>query len=753
MAITDEILNNNNGSESQDDSANTLYFQNSYDQYTISETDGFVPIITNNNTAKSLALSLSDKLVFSDYEVVLETASQGGVQILSVSNYNFTLLASDVLVFGDGNYAISWSGKAEFGASEDVYWQSFDSLGNEVNDYFVVNSGTENNQHWHVSTLLSDGNSAVVWQSTHAYPTSIYGSIIDSSGNIVKSEFIIGAGRSDYHARYPAIESLNDGGFVVTWRISEGYNKELLKAQVFDSNYTKTGSVITVTDSSSINSLNIINQNDSEFTVIWRDGSAVYAKNYDTNGNNTSDEVELKTGSSFRYKAEQISDSSYILVSNSGGSSNAALLQLQVYDFDNNKIGSELALSDSSDELWHGSVDVAMLNDERFVIVWDTADAPYEDLGRWQHTTHIKVFDKDLNEQLSISEALEGSYSKVDALSDGGFVVVSVGEDYTSIKSIRFDSEGNRLGNLEPKVLISSTANDDILQGTNFADSILTGLGADIVYAQEGSDVIYLTADSTWGIGYFAKNVSIDKYYTSVGTGEMISVEGLNRFTDVIDGGDDMDTLNLTAGNDAFFIDDVYSEYHSSISQNTGSSSVVLHATTQDINSMARVTNLETINAGSGDDIVDLTSTNFLLAFNLTYPSIPTAVHINGEAGNDILWSSGGTDTIDGGAGNDSLFGGTGNDNLTGGIGTDTFQFTATADSDVITDFDLTDDAIQLFYRNFDNHTYDSLSLSGGILTWSTGIDSDNVLIDMSATTTSSDLSDFDGLITFVEIV
>ena len=165
MAITDEILNNNNGSESQDDSVNTLYFQNNYGEYTISETDGFIPIITNNSTAKSLTLSLSDKLVFSDYEVVLETASQGGVQVIAVSNNNFTKLTnSDVLAFGDGNYAVTWWGLSE-SSSYDVYWQSFDSLGNEVNDYFVVNSETEYDQTSHMSTLLSDGNSAVVWLS------------------------------------------------------------------------------------------------------------------------------------------------------------------------------------------------------------------------------------------------------------------------------------------------------------------------------------------------------------------------------------------------------------------------------------------------------------------------------------------------------------------------------------------------------------------------------------------------------------
>ena len=202
----------------------------------------------------------------------------------------------------------------------------------------------------------------------------------------------------------------------------------------------------------------------------------------------------------------------------------------------------------------------------------------------------------------------------------------------------------------------------------------------------------------------------------------------------MIDGGDDVDTLILTSGNDAFFIDAVDAEHHSSLT---------LSDTTQGIDSIARVIDLETINAGEGNDIVDLTSWNFVLT---------DAVTINGEAGNDNLWGSNGDDTIDGGAGDDSIFGGAGDDTLTGGAGADTFQFTATAASDVITDFAVSEDSIELYYRAQDEHTNADLSLSNGVLTWSTSM-SNNVLIDFSATNTSSDLNEVDSLITFVEIV
>lgn len=280
---------------------------------------------------------------------------------------------------------------------------------------------------------------------------------------------------------------------------------------------------------------------------------------------------------------------------------------------------------------------------------------------------------------------------------------------------------------------ITSVNTNDNIQGTTGADSVATLGGSNIVSALAGNDVVNLASDSTWNSSYVAKNVS---NADSVGTNQTVTLSGLNRFSDVIDGGADTDTLNLTTGNDAFFIDDVYSDTHSSLSAS-------LTSTTQGIDSIARIANLEVINAGDGNDIVDLTSANFILA---------NAIEINGGAGNDVLWGSNSDDTINGGEGNDTIFGGSGNDTLTGGTGNDIFQFTATAGSDTVIDFNLSGDAIKLYYRTEDGHTNASLSLDNGILTWNVDNTVSNVAIDLSATVSfNNTLDEFN--IDFIEIV
>ncbi|RRV10121.1 mannuronan epimerase [Pseudomonas sp. v388] len=78
---------------------------------------------------------------------------------------------------------------------------------------------------------------------------------------------------------------------------------------------------------------------------------------------------------------------------------------------------------------------------------------------------------------------------------------------------------------------------------------------------------------------------------------------------------------------------------------------------------------------------------------------------LQGSDANEIFYGAAGNDRINGGAGDDILVGGAGVDNLTGGAGADIFRFSSQSDSyrtattsfdDTITDFDVTQDRIDL---------------------------------------------------------
>jgi autotransporter passenger strand-loop-strand repeat protein len=135
------------------------------------------------------------------------------------------------------------------------------------------------------------------------------------------------------------------------------------------------------------------------------------------------------------------------------------------------------------------------------------------------------------------------------------------------------------------------------------------------------------------------------------GTGERALVSGRNRFGDVFAGSNDATTLLLTddEGGDALFADDVITESPDGVAEQ-----------------QARLSRLDAIFAGAGNDIVDLTSDQF--------DYVGGGLSVHGGLGDDTIWSNAGNNTLFGDAGNDRIVGAGGNDVIVGGSGNDSMH-------------------------------------------------------------------------------
>ena len=102
----------------------------------------------------------------------------------------------------------------------------------------------------------------------------------------------------------------------------------------------------------------------------------------------------------------------------------------------------------------------------------------------------------------------------------------------------------------------------DYLIGSDDANILQVGKGSDFVEAGSGNDTIILDVNGTYGSNLAALNISSS---LQTGTEERISLNGKNRFEDVMDGGAGADTVALTDGSDAFFLHDSFSGFHSSL--------------------------------------------------------------------------------------------------------------------------------------------------------------------------------------------
>ncbi|PWG61689.1 hypothetical protein DEM34_15120 [Spiribacter halobius] len=141
--------------------------------------------------------------------------------------------------------------------------------------------------------------------------------------------------------------------------------------------------------------------------------------------------------------------------------------------------------------------------------------------------------------------------------------------------------------------------------------------------AEDGDDVLRYHADSVWSAGA-ARTSPID--------GAPVPLEGLNRSHDEFDGGLGVDTLILTDGADALLGQDAISPAHPQASG-------------------TRVTDVEKVLAGLGNDLIDLTDLG-----------AGESVSVEGGEGDDSIWTGAGDDQIDVGIGTDSAFGGLGSD-------------------------------------------------------------------------------------------
>ncbi|MCB9990255.1 MAG: DUF4114 domain-containing protein [Rhodospirillales bacterium] len=170
-------------------------------------------------------------------------------------------------------------------------------------------------------------------------------------------------------------------------------------------------------------------------------------------------------------------------------------------------------------------------------------------------------------------------------------------------------------------------------------DWISGGADADYLNGEDGNDTLVFFVDGAFTADFLGYNIGSPGV---PGTATFVAVAGSNLSLDIFDGGTGFDTLVMTDGDDTFFLDDPYHDYHPN-----GSS--------------LRLIDVERIDAGDGDDLVDLTHDT------ISYGDII----ISGGAGNDHLWSSVGDDLINGEDGDDHLFGGFGDDELNGGDGAD----------------------------------------------------------------------------------
>ena len=335
-------------------------------------------------------------------------------------------------------------------------------------------------------------------------------------------------------------------------------------------------------------------------------------------------------------------------------------------------------------------------------------------------------------------------FSLPTVIPDGNYqaATIAVGGNITSAAQDGTDGDDALTGNANANSITGTSGNDtidgnggndtlrgeagsDVINGGNGDDFVSAGPGADKVSGGAGADQIFAGAnddgnDTIIGgeggdiIGGGAGSDLLIDDGTSSAAVSGLTAEGNALASDGADtlfGGAGNDTLigngfNDTSGNGTY---DRGEEVTSS-----GQAANTLFAGTGDDFVFGAAGN-DIIGGGTGDDTIEAGAGNDII-YGGKNDGADTGVndHINagngddqifasggndsvsGGAGNDQIFTGVGTDTVDGGAGADTIYGGQGDDTFTGGAGADTFIFFANSGNDTVTDFSITEDALNL---------------------------------------------------------
>ncbi|MBR2722928.1 MAG: hypothetical protein IKB77_01230, partial [Lentisphaeria bacterium] len=164
--------------------------------------------------------------------------------------------------------------------------------------------------------------------------------------------------------------------------------------------------------------------------------------------------------------------------------------------------------------------------------------------------------------------------------------------------------------------------------------------------ADGADDVFFADSYSNWTRGYGVVHAGSKDRWN--GTGEVVELRNKLQIKDIYEGSSDYGTLVLTdyLCGDAVSADDIFS------------------ASPVEIQSV-RLSQINEIFAGAGDDIIDMTSQRF---------EVSGSMKIHGGSGNDVIWANNGENKLFGDAGNDRIVGGTDNDIIVGGAGNDSLH-------------------------------------------------------------------------------
>jgi hypothetical protein len=301
------------------------------------------------------------------------------------------------------------------------------------NEEFQVNAYAQGYQGSHAIANLINQKVVICWTSDNQDGDGygIYAKLYDENLSEIGSEFQINSYAQNDQMN-PAVEGLNNGGFVVCWesRYQDGSDKGVF-ARIFNENG------IAISDEIQINSYVLHNQanpsvcavGDSSFVICWQSGgqdgsgSGIYAQLFNSDGTKIGDEFLVNSYSEYNQQAPEIcsfNNGNFVIcwVSSDQDGEGSGIFA-QVFNEEGLRLGNEFQVN-SYFEDDQTAPSISSLKNGGFIICWQS-------YYNWADIIRSQIYDENAspvgNEFTAIVTNERCLNPSVEGLENGGFVI------------------------------------------------------------------------------------------------------------------------------------------------------------------------------------------------------------------------------------------------------------------------------------------------------------------------------------------
>jgi Ca2+-binding RTX toxin-like protein len=611
---------------------------------------------------------------------------------------NYGETGSTVTSLENGNFVVSWMAYQKDGSLWGTYLQMFDSQGSKLGNEIQVNTKTIGEQRSPAIKSTRDGGFVVAFNDFESNTPGVYIQRFDQNATKIGDNIYVGRGA------LPSLTTLNNGNVVITYASDYGPSwlyvnlydgSNLLKSVMVNQNYINQKPSVTQLD-------------DGGFVLVWEksegNGFIAYSQRFDELGNAIGEPYKINDlpGYELNPKVINIGNNEYAVTWTGVKINSQGVHENGVYETIFNTTSKDLEGSSANDILQSGSGNDTLTG---------RAGSDVLDGGIGSDTASYADSKSAVTVDLSATSAFNGGQYAAghggDAEGDRLVNIENItGSTYND--TLTGDANNNHLDGGAGDDILAANGGNDVLLGGAGNDNISGGTGDDNIDGGEGNDTITAgTGNDTITAGAGLDTV----IYSGASSGYSIVLDGQTitvTDTDASNGDDGTDTITgieqLNFANASFTTDDFphLENGTANVLKNTAAKGILGDA-------VGETFSLKTA-AVHG---------NVVFNQDGTYTYTPVADYVGSDVFSYVVMNSLGLGkivsvnlnvSIDAASNETTTIGSTGNASVATGLGYDTIILGLVPNThDIITDFDVQNDKIDLSDYNFMLHSFGEL--------------------------------------------